>query len=55
MGFYTTYKEPRPIRLSETTRTFAYDSLHFKYGQDTWKNWAVSLDLIPDFGQLSEL
>ena len=27
MEFYTVYKEPRPVRLCEATRQFAYDSL----------------------------
>ncbi len=53
MEFYTAYKENRPVRLSEKTRAFAYDSLHFKYGQDTWKNQAVSLDHLADFDQMS--
>lgn len=49
MNFYTAYKDPRPIRLSEDTRKFAHESLNFKYGKDTKRNRAVSLDYIPDF------
>ncbi|NLC69160.1 MAG: hypothetical protein GX754_10375 [Clostridiaceae bacterium] len=55
MEFFTAYKEPRPVRLPEMTRTFAYESLHYKYGRDTWENQAVSLDHIPNFDQLSTL
>lgn len=38
MLFPTLYSEPRPIRLSEATRRFAYDSLNHVYGLDTKKN-----------------
>lgn len=44
MEFFTSYKEKRPVRLSEKTRAFAYDSLNFKYGLDTEKTFAVALD-----------
>ena len=46
MEFYTSCREPRPVRLSSATRQFAYDSLNHKYGLDTRKNMAVSLDHI---------
>ncbi|MFA5561042.1 MAG: pyruvate formate lyase family protein [Eubacteriales bacterium] len=55
MTFDTAYQEPRPVRLSERTRQFAYDSLHFTYGKDTARTCAVSLDHIPEFEQLSAL
>mgnify|MGYP007084611787 CR=1 FL=1 len=35
MEFYTQGGLRRPVRLSEKTRQFAYDSLHHKYGLDT--------------------
>ena len=44
MQFYTSTPFIRPIRLSETTREFAYESLHFKYGRDTEKTPAITLD-----------
>lgn len=35
---------PRPVRLREETRRFAYESLHRKYGKDTLKTPSVALD-----------
>lgn len=46
MIFYTPNGLIRPVRLSEKTRQFAYDSLNHKYGIETRKNSAVSLDEI---------
>lgn len=40
-------------RLSDETRTFAYESLHHKYGLDTQKTPAISLDGIPNFSEIS--
>ena len=34
----------RPVRLSEKTRLFAYESLNRKYGLDTRKTPSVTLD-----------
>lgn len=45
----------RPVRLNEKTRQFAYDSLAFRYGLDTKRNPAVSMDEIADFEQLTSL
>ena len=44
MEFYTSFSEPRPIRLSEATRRFAYESQHFVYGKDTERTPGVTLD-----------
>ncbi|MDD6994628.1 MAG: pyruvate formate lyase family protein [Candidatus Borkfalkiaceae bacterium] len=44
MQFYTVSDTPRPVRLCETTRKFAYDSLHYQYGKDTWKTPNVILE-----------
>ena len=49
MEFYTSSGLKRPIRLSEKTRQFAYESLNHKYGTDTKKVQFVSLDHIEDF------
>ena len=46
MLFYTPNRMTRPIRLSEKTRQFAYDSLNHKYGIETREHNAVSLDEI---------
>lgn len=45
----------RPIRLSEKTRKFAYDSMNHKYGKDTWAIPAVSMDDFEGFEDLSTL
>lgn len=55
MDFYTQNGNKRPSRLSEATRKFAYDSLNRKYGKDTLKNEAVSLDGAQDFEGLSKI
>ena len=56
MTFYTAYQTPRPIRLSEATRQFAYDSLeHHRYGQEAMQTPAVTLDHIVGFADLSLL
>ncbi len=55
MKFFTFSNEPRPIRLSEETRKFAYESLNRKYGLDTRKTDAVSLDHIADFTKMGDI
>lgn len=52
--FPSASKEPRPVRLKETTRLWAWESLHGKYGDDTVKNMSVSLDDIENFNELSD-
>lgn len=55
MTFYTQNGGKRPIRLSDTTRKFAYESLNRKYGLDTLKVEAIPLDNINDFESLSTI
>ncbi|HOA31222.1 MAG TPA: pyruvate formate lyase family protein [Clostridia bacterium] len=55
MIFYTAADEERPIRLSEATRLFAYESMNGKYGDDAMKNTAVALDHIEGFENLSDI
>ena len=55
MNFYTQNGGKRPIRLSEPTRNFAYESLNRKYGLDTLKVEAIPLDNIDDFESLSNI
>lgn len=55
MEFYTQNGNTRPIRLSEATRKFAYESLGRKYGKDTLKTNAVRLDRIQKFDTLSQI
>ena len=55
MEFYTSSGSERPIRLSEKTRLFAYESLNHKYGLDTKKTPHISLDHIENFDSKTEL
>lgn len=53
MTFYTPYRDPRPVRLTEVTRVFAYDSLeNHHYGQAAMKTPAVTMDHIEGFSAL---
>jgi len=45
----------RPTRLSEETRRFAKESLACKYGRDTRRTNAISLDGIENFDSLSRI
>lgn len=45
----------RPVRLSEATRRFAFESLNHKYGLDTRKTMSVSLDHIEGFDEMTTL
>ncbi len=51
--FPTASATPRPIRLRESTRAWAWESLHGKYGDEAMKNRFVSLDHIEGFDDLS--
>ncbi len=42
----------RPVRLSEETRRFAYESLNHRYGLDTRKTPAVALDEVQGFDSM---
>lgn len=55
MEFYSQNGNKRPIRLSESTRRFAFESLSRKYGKDTLKTNAVYLDEILDERKYSPL
>ena len=55
MEFYTQNGITRPIRLSESTRKFGYDSLARKYGLDTLKTEAICLDNIENIKNLPPL
>ena len=55
MDFYTGNTDKRPIRLSEATRQFAWESMHFRYGQEAMRNPAVSLDEVPGWEEMSRL
>ena len=53
MEFYTQNNMKRPVRLSEKTRLFAYESLNRKYGLDTLRVMSVSLDGVEEFESLT--
>ncbi len=55
MQFYTQNSRVRPIRLSEETRRFAYDSLNKRYGLETLKTMGVSLDGVEGFNALPNI
>ena len=54
MEFYAVNGK-RPARLSEPTRAFAYESMHYKYGLQTKATPAVALDDIANVDALSRL
>ena len=55
MEFYTQNKKERPVRLSEETRLFAYESLNRRYGLDTLNTEALPMDNVPGFSSLSSI
>ena len=54
MKFFTVNGK-RPVRLSEQTRKFAFDSLNHKYGIETWNTLAVLMDDYGGFENLTPL
>lgn len=55
MIFPTASTQPRPIRLSERTRDWAWRSMHGEFGDDALSHMAVSLDHLVGFDQLPEI
>ena len=55
MIFPTASSHPRPVRLNDATRQWAYESMHGKYGDEAMANDAVTMDHIPDFEKFSPL
>ncbi len=55
MEFFTYFNEPRPVRLCQATRQFAFDSLNHKYGLDTKKTDHVDMDDVPGFESLTDI
>ena len=55
MIFPTASSTPRPIRLSEEIRDWAWRSLHGQYGDEAIRNDSVSLDDFENFEALSSL
>lgn len=55
MIFPTASLQPRPVRLSEQTRNWAWRSMHGEFGDDAMTHMAVSLDHLADFHLLPEI
>lgn len=55
MEFYAQNGKQRPVRLSEATRKFAYESLNRKYGLEALSHMSISLDDIENFETLTPL
>lgn len=54
MEFYTAFNEKRPVRLSENTRRFAWESMNGKYGDEAMQTLNVAMDDVSNFTTLSE-
>ena len=54
MDFYTAHSEKRPVRLSEDTRNFAWESLQGKYGDLTMQTLNVCMDDVVGFEKMTE-
>lgn len=55
MIFPTAALHPRPVRLSEQTRSWAWRSMHGEFGDEAMSHMAVSLDHLSDFHLLPEI
>ena len=55
MIFHTASDEARPVRLNEWLRTWADESLHGKYGDEAWANYAIPLDDVENLDALSPI
>ncbi|MBR5427076.1 MAG: hypothetical protein IK118_01900 [Clostridia bacterium] len=55
MEFHAPNDYVRPMRLSEATRRFAFDSLHHRYGSEALAHHAVPMDDAPGFETLSDI
>lgn len=53
MKFYTAFSEGRPIRLSEKTRAFAWESMQGRYGDDTMRTPYVDMRDIEGFAHMT--
>lgn len=51
--FPTASASPRPVRLSASTRAWAWESLHGKYGDEAMKTPHLAMDDVPGFASLS--
>lgn len=54
MTFYTACNEPRPVRLSERTRRFAWESMQGKYGTEAVATPHIEIPDMEAFDKLSD-
>lgn len=54
MDFYCGTGLTRPVRLSEETRRFAYESMHGRYGDEAMKTRYVTVDDVYGFDDMSD-
>ncbi len=55
MIFHTASDEARPVRLNEWVRSWAEESLHGRYGDEAWTNYAIPLDDVENLDDLSPI
>jgi len=55
MLFPTASNIPRPVRLCEATRAWAYESMHGKYGDEAMKYHSVAMDSVEGFETMTDL
>ena len=55
MVFPTASTHPRPIRLNEQIRDWAWRSMHGEFGDDAMTHMAVSLDHLEDYIALEQI
>lgn len=53
MIFYSAFPGSRPVRTSQSTRNFAWDSLHAVYGRQTYETPALAADDIENFADMT--
>ena len=54
MEFFATNGH-RPVRLSEPTRQFAWESINQKYGKQSFETPSVALDAVENYAEMSDL
>lgn len=55
MKFFSAGTTPRPVRLSKEIRNWAWESLHGKYGDEAMKYYAVPIDDIEGFDDMTSI
>ena len=55
MVFFTSGSEKRPIFLCAETREFAFESMKGKYGDEAMQNYAIAMDEVCGFENMSSL